>query len=267
MIRKLQEADREMTMEFLGREAAINLFAIGDIEAFGFDSDFQELWGQFDGNNELEGVLLRFNESYIPYLANVSVDHTGFAEIIGKDDRKIMLSGKESVALRFLNEKERENPRSTYFCELKSGDKLLDAGDLDIKVATVQDAERISKMLDQIEEFEGTSNEPGRIAHKLETKTGRIFYLENEQGEIISVSQTTAENSKSAMVVGVATLPEYRGKGIMSKCLSALCKELLSEGRTLCLFYDNPKAGKVYHKLGFESIDNWIMQSREPERP
>ena len=37
---------------------------------------------------------------------------------------------------------------------------------------------------------------------------------------MLTVSQTTAENSKSAMVVGVATRKGYRGKGLMSECLS-----------------------------------------------
>ncbi len=61
------------------------------------------------------------------------------------------------------------------------------------------------------------------------------------------------------MVVGVATLKEYRGGGLMSKCLSKLCVDVMSEGKMLCLFYDNPKAGSIYHKLGFKTIDNWMM--------
>jgi len=45
----------------------------------------------------------------------------------------------------------------------------------------------------------------------------------------------------------------------MTQCLSKLCQDLLSENRTLCLFYDNPEAGAVYHKLGFETIGKWKM--------
>ena len=68
------------------------------------------------------------------------------------------------------------------------------------------------------------------------------------------MSQVVAENSKSAMIVGVATR-----KGYMSKCLSKLCNDLLERNKFLCLFYDNPKAGKVYHKLGFKEIGIWTM--------
>ena len=41
----------------------------------------------------------------------------------------------------------------------------------------------------------------------------------------------------------------------------ALCEELLGEGKELCLFYDNPDAGTIYKKLGFEDIGFWIMNS------
>jgi hypothetical protein len=27
----------------------------------------------------------------------------------------------------------------------------------------------------------------------------------------------------------------------------------------LCLFYDNPLAGAIYHRLGFETIGRWGM--------
>ena len=262
MIRKLVEEDRKMTMDFLGKEPAINIFIIGDIEAFGFDEDFQELWGQFDDQNELEGVLLRFIESYIPYFAKENFDVTGFKKIIDNAAGKIILSGKAKIVREFLNMEEMYSAKNDYFCELTE-DKLLEKGDkYQIKVAKEKDAEKISELLAQIVEFEGLSNSSDRIADKIKTKTGRVYYVENEMGKMISLSQTSAENSKSAMITGVATLPEYRGKGIMSACLSKLCGDLLKEGKTLCLFYDNPKAGSVYHRLGFKSIDNWIMISR-----
>ena len=83
--------------------------------------------------------------------------------------------------------------------------------------------------------------------------------MEDERGEMTSVAQTTAQNSKSAMIVGLASAKKHRNRGLMSVCLSKLCSDVLAEGKTLCLFYDNPKAGSVYHKLGFESIDKWVM--------
>ena len=97
------------------------------------------------------------------------------------------------------------------------------------------------------------------IEDRIEEKSGRVYFIEDGSGKMLSVAQTTAENSKSAMVVGVATAKGYRDQGLMSACLSKLCWDVLGEGKTLCLFYDNPKAGSVYLGMGFEPVDNWVM--------
>ena len=58
MIRKLTNNDRELTMALVEKKPAENLFIIGDIEAYGMESDIQELWGQFE-DDQLIAVLLR----------------------------------------------------------------------------------------------------------------------------------------------------------------------------------------------------------------
>lgn len=263
MIRKLTENDRAVVLDFLSVEPSINLFIIGDIEAYGFHEDFQTLWGQYTEDGALEGVLLRYHESFIPYFIDPEFDITEFLNILLNNKGKIMLSGKESIITKFNAVLPAHKAKSMYFCELNSPDSLNPSKDShDIKIAVEEDAERVFNLVDQIEEFEAIISVE-RIKNKIQTRSGRIYYIENENGEMVSVAQTSAENSKSAMVVGVATLPGYRCNGYMSRCLSKLCKDVMSEGKTLCLFYDNAKAGSIYHRLGFKSIDNWMMVSMD----
>jgi predicted GNAT family acetyltransferase len=61
------------------------------------------------------------------------------------------------------------------------------------------------------------------------------------------------------MIVGVCSHPEKRNQGLASLCMEALCHDILAEGKTLCLFYDNPKAGSIYKRLGFKDIGLWSM--------
>jgi len=260
MIRKLVEKDRENVLGFLSEEPSINLFMIGDIEAFGFEEDFQELWGQFTEEGILEGVLLRFNENFIPYFTKTNFEGSGFKNIIASNIGKTMISGKESIVNEFQGILPNHISKTTFFCELTDQYKLKRIEkEYKIKIAKESDAERVYNLIEEIDEFTGFGNSIDRIKHKIKTKTGRIYYIEDNKGIMVSVAQTTAENSKSAMVVGVATLKEYRGRGLMSQCLSQLCKDIMLEGKTLCLFYDNPRAGSIYHKLGFQTIDNWMM--------
>jgi len=263
MIRKLTELDRQKTLEYLSEEPAINLFIIGDIEGFGFDVDFQEIWADFDVQDNIDGLLLRYHEYFIPYSKSQGYDWTEFKSMIVEAESKIEghvgLSGKESILMQFNDILPQHKRRSTYFCELTSREKLLKENFDDIKIAGPDDANRVHGLIEDIVEFDSI-NDVDRIKHKLETNTGRVYYYE-ENDLMTSVAQTTAENSMSAMIVGVATLPEYRKTGLMSRCLSKLCMDVLGENKTLCLFYDNPKAGNVYHKLGFETLDMWTMIS------
>jgi predicted GNAT family acetyltransferase len=259
MIRKLVKEDRELALKFLSDEPSINLFLIGDIECFGFHEDFQELWGSFNEEDELEGILLRYHESYIPYYKNPEFDISEFKKIIEADNRKKIISGKEELALRFKDTLPELIEKSTFLCELKDGHNLKEDS-TSIKIAKKEDAQRVIDIIQQIEEFQATGTSTvEKIEKVIESKAGRVYYIENEEGEIISVAQTTSENSKGAMIVGVATLKDYRKQGLMSKCLSRLCRDVLAEGKNLCLFYSNPEAGRVYHKLGFVSIDKWTM--------
>lgn len=84
MIRKLTEADRKPLMELICKEPALNLFIIGDVENFGFEQDFMELWGEVDSTNgQIKAVLLRFYRSYLPY-AEGPFDVEGFPNYCGR---------------------------------------------------------------------------------------------------------------------------------------------------------------------------------------
>ena len=258
MIRKLSESDRSTLLSYVGIEPAINLFIIGDVEAFGFDSDVQELFGRFE-DGILTGVLLRYRNNFIVYHDGGYIPE--FWDIISKAalEGEVFFSGKESI----LNEYPKMPPgykrKLTYFCELKD-DSLLEKGPFDdIKTATAEDAPEVVELLSTIEEFRPLSQSSINMAAKINNGSGRVYFIADENGKPISVSQTTAENSMSAMIVGVATDVNYRRRGLMGRCLSKLSADLLKEGKSLCLFYDNPEAGSTYHRLGYKTIGRWVM--------
>jgi predicted GNAT family acetyltransferase len=69
MIRILTKADEKSVLEYLYNEPQINIFIIGDIENFGFDVDFQDIYGEFE-NNQYTSVLLRYRSNVIYYCHN-----------------------------------------------------------------------------------------------------------------------------------------------------------------------------------------------------
>ncbi|HEK9103045.1 GNAT family N-acetyltransferase [Bacillus pfraonensis] len=259
MIRKLTKDDHEQVLTFLSEEAAINLFIIGDIEAFGYDADFQELWGQFEENGALQSVLLRFHDSFIPY-GKDDFSITDY-KVILSPHKPLKISGKSDIVEKiedihgiYLGTKNK-----MYFCECKD-DTALPTTKLHttIQLATIDDVKRIMKLRNNIEEFPHTEQSEKILRQSLETNTGRTYYIE-KKGEIVASASTSAENSLSGMVVGVCTHPDYRGKGYASLILQKMIQDFTQEGRTLCLFYNNPAAGRIYKWLGFKDIGTWTM--------
>jgi predicted GNAT family acetyltransferase len=257
MIIRLNEGLRASLFEFLKREAAINLFIIGDVELFGFDKEFQEVWAQLDRDMSYRAVLLRYKTHFVFYAPSTEYNAIGFADIIKSYDDRFDLSGKKEILSALLEKLEYKKIREQYFSKLSSKEELVKL-DLNyvIERLSVEDAEEIYSLREQIVEFKDFKTTIENQRELLKGEMGRCFAIRLE-GKTVACASTTAENSMSAMVVSVMTHPEYRKKGLAGACVQKLCEELLSEGKGLCLFYDNPKAGSVYKKLGFKEIGQW----------
>jgi uncharacterized protein len=258
MIRKMTENDHEQVFAFLSEEPSINLFIIGDLEAFGYDSDFQEIWAEFDEKEEIRAVLLRFYQSFIPY-AKGEFEVNEFIAIMKNYPQPIYLSGKTELVEKFeanddlvLGKKQ-----VTYFAECVT-DEHLGSTNLEIKKADLEDVDRIIELRSSIEEFQVRSDARDILRQSMESNTGRTYYTE-ENGVITACVSTAAENSLSAMIVGVCTRKEYRRQGLATAIMQRLFQDVLAEGKVLCLFYDNPAAGRIYKRLGFNDIGMWTM--------
>ncbi|MGE5575567.1 MAG: GNAT family N-acetyltransferase [Syntrophothermus sp.] len=266
MIRKLAPNDIPEVMGFLMEESSFNLFIIGDIENFGIETDFQTVWGEFD-EQRLVAVMLRYFDSYVLY-AKAPYDATGFGEIIRRSGNGGLLSGKADVVAQMEEplQLDETKKRSTYFCTLRRLDQLESAAaeswatgnEFHVKRASEADVGRILALYKLIKEF-GAPSSREMLAKSLATHAGRCYFVEDDAGNIISMAQSTAENSRSAMIVGVATHPGQRKKGLASVCVAKLCHDLLVEGKEACLFYSNPEAGRIYKRLGFQDIGMWSM--------
>lgn len=260
MIRKLTLADNECVMNFLRKEPSINLFIIGDLEAFGYDSEMQELWGKFDENQEIKSVLLRFHNSFIPYAQDENdLPAEEFAEIMKSYPDKIFLSGKSTLVAKFeeIGDLNVGKKQVTYFAECTSAD-LIGKTTLEVKEATIEDVDRVLDLRGSIEEFFPNPNARKIMVESMQNNTGRTYYIE-EDGKMVASAATAAENSMSAMIVGVCSHKEFRRKGLATAVMQKLFSDVMNEGKILCLFYDNPEAGRIYKRLGFKDIGMWTM--------
>lgn len=255
MIRKINSQDMAVLKTFAYRSPDINLFLIGDIENVGLDSDCLDVWGFFE-DETLAGVLLRYFQTFCIFDPFLRMPTEAFIKIIREFDIQ-SISGEAAVIERFAPYFEYKKIDKSVYCRLDGFDVRQDVDVSDIKTAVPNDAKRICALIDTIREFGKFAEE--EIRQKIASKAGRVYYIENEAGEMVSIAQTAAENSVSAMVIGVCTRTEYRKKGLMRRLVIKLCDDLIKENKRPCLFYSNPIAGGFYARLGFMPIGKWTM--------
>lgn len=261
MVKQLFKENEEEIFNLLSDESSLNLFIIGDIENFGFDTDFQQVWGDYS-SNELKGVLLKYYNNVIIYYKNLDFDENNFYEIIQTfEDDKVNYGGKKEVLDRFRKFFEASHKmKDSFMCEFSKENLQIDSKDIPYKIGDLASAKKTYKFINTIEEF-STFQDFEIYKKRFITSSGRLFYVEDEKGEVIHSCESTAECSKGAMIIGVATDKKHRGKGYTTSVLGSLCKILLSEGKKPCLFFDNPNAGRIYLRMGFEKVGTYTMFS------
>ncbi|MFW5794937.1 MAG: GNAT family N-acetyltransferase [Bacillota bacterium] len=264
MIKRLTEKDRETVLRYLYQEPGFNIFIIGDIEGFGFDKDFQRIYADIDKDNNYLSVFLRYRENAIYYSHNNNFNKA-YLDIFKKDPFQY-ISGKKEVMEIIEQYLTNFKKNQMYFCEAKALNTKPIKHLFKIKsIKTKADCERLYDLIKQIEEFSGfKKNKKDFIDAKMNSiKMGTTLYIEDKD-KIISTVATTAETKKSAMVVSVATDPKFRNNGFASLLMIALMDKYINgKNKSLCLFYDNPQAGKIYLRLGFEPIGKWNMYTKE----
>jgi predicted GNAT family acetyltransferase len=264
MIRKLQKQDKDMVLSYLYQDVSYNIFIIGDIETYGIETDFQRVYGEFDEHNQLLSVFLRYRENavYYSHQHRFNLDYLP----IFKSDSFIYMSGKTELMNLIKPYLPNYKQKSTYFCKAEAfTENFTPPANVHI-LKTQDEASRLYDLLIQIDEFgyhESHTRERFIEQKTYDTSMGITLYIE-EDGQIVSSVATTAETTQNAMVVAVTTRPNYRNKGYASLLMKTLISIYFHEKKkSLCLFYDNPKAGAIYHRLGFVTIGTWDMYHLE----
>jgi len=272
MIRRLEEADRELTLAFLSREPGFNIFIIGDILHHGMEQDFQRLYGGFD-EGELRSVFLRYREHAVFYAIDDRFD-TAYLDVFDNDPFEHM-SGKTRVMESITGHLDGFKVTKTSFLELVQECMPKEIAQVPYRIADDRETfKEVHDLLVSIDSFDMKSVPQERFVREqmASLMMGMTLVIE-EDGQVVSTARTTAETPTHAMVIAVATRKGYRNKGYAGALVGALARTYMHDkGKSLCLFYDNPDAGSIYHRLGFRPAGEWTMADRiscgnEVERP
>ena len=263
--RIVRPEEQSALLHFLSHEADINLFIIGDIEFYGLSTDFQTVF--VDDTPDYETVVLRYYRNLVVYSTTHRYPREEINEIMDRYQINYVNCGIATLEYLRPAIEHRVTIRSTTFARLLD-DTALDPLTLPIRRATVDDAQAVVTALWQIAEFHRPDDSlEQRIEHvQKKYRDGfSVAYILERDGQVVAHAEASAQTSHSAMIVGVFTLPQYRQLGYASQVVSALCRHLLKEGKRPLLFFDNPSAAQIYHRLGFVDFSTWIMMPVQEE--
>ncbi|MCM1118061.1 MAG: GNAT family N-acetyltransferase [bacterium] len=263
-MRILHEEDREQILAYVGKEPEMNLFFIGDIESFGVENETVNIY-LHEERDRWDFLILRFHRYFLLY-SQYEDYNAGEAIAFFEGQQPDCISGKTVLLDRIAPAFPQWAVQSTYMsrCDRVDG-SFSGSGELVIRRLEQRDVVEAIDLLTEIQEFSKT--------FKREEREEQIRRMEEEMargskaavggflnGRMIATASTSAENSESAMIVGVATAEGHRGKGYASAVVGALCRDCFERGKKyLCLFYDNPVAGRIYNRIGFQELGEYGM--------
>lgn len=263
-MRILHEEDREEILRYVKKEPEMNLFLIGDLENYGVEDETVNFY-LHEERDRWDFLILRFHRFYILYSQYEDYNaEEAIAFLSGQTPECI--SGKTVLLERIAPAFPQWTLESTFMsrCNRAEGTPELPENFV-IRRLEKEDVPEAIDLLSDIEEFGKT--------YKKDEREEQISRMEDEMekgskaavggflsGRMISTASTSAENSESAMIVGVATDKEFRGKGYVSAVVEALCRDCFARGKKyLCLFYSNPVAGRIYNRIGFQELGEYGM--------
>lgn len=261
MIRLLNKDDCNVVSNFLHIEHYKNLYLLANISIYGYDNEFQKIWGEFDDYGKLIAILLKNNKFFLFY-SNGDFSTEAFSDILIAENFNT-LGGCTFTLDKFKEYIEFSEVDNLYLSVLnKYNNNISYNTNTTIKELKVGDGSKVVYLANQIYEFGTIPYEADKLDDAFSTKKRKGCYISDDDGNIISMAHIGLDSDNSCMIIGVATHPDYRNNGYASLCVSKLCSDALSKNKTVALCYDNPTAGKIYHNLGFEDVCDWSFFSR-----
>jgi len=275
-MQKLTNQSLEAAFSYFSLEPEFNLFFIGDLEQCGMEGEDVTCFTDDDWKPGMDFpyFILDYRGNVLVYSQNLQYDAKKVAEFLNEMQPE-NINGKDEIVRPLLAHMENRIVKPTHLARLgqiweqqkKEHQALMGR----VRKLTEKDIPAAYELYLTIDEFAYTYRRKGReecfedIRRGIRPGMGRMYGI-YEGDQLVSVAQTTAENQMSAMVVGVATRPESRGNGYAKATVLKLCEECLADGKSfLCLFFDNPSAGRIYHSIGFEDMGIYTMVRKGPE--
>jgi uncharacterized protein len=261
--------DEALIKQYIQQDPEMTLFFYGDLESCGTHGDNCQFFINYI-DEEIDGIILMWEQVNFQFYSQKESFNINDVVTFLKDKNIVTLSGKYDLLKRleplFLD----LVLRITYLAKCsKVICKANKSSTIQVREMNESDANAHALLISSIDEFKenksaNTTIEDEKKSFVRALKYGGHYIGVFQNNDLLAMAGTTANSSLSGMVVGVCTKKDERGKGYASLAVNTLCELSFKKGQQfLCLFYNNPIAGRIYHSLGFMDVGQYGMLVRK----
>lgn len=269
MIRLLRQPDKQMIMEYLGRNEISTSFLYANIIEFGVENkpDMRrcaDYYGFFEGE-ELKGILPFYNlGSCIPhYEAEAAVPL--FAGIMKKRSFEFLLGMREIVKPLYDGIKAHKEilayDESAYFTNKSFKPYVLDGINFIDARGAGNDAVVDFVINAREKGFNEIMTREDAIKSLVQRSEEEDFIIAEKDGKIVAQACIQTYTPGINQIGSVYTPEGERGKGYCKAVVSEICRRIIDKGKmpTLSVKKNNTPAVRAYNALGFEHYDDYLI--------
>lgn len=252
--------DLDVLLTYLEKEPVVNTFFLADIEAYGFESPFQNVWIQWE-NSRPSAVYLRFYQNLMVYSSENQISTDFICHIAEKYDIMVIMGcGTTIQLLRHADFDSNWKYQHKKLLSLDFAPKFVPAVS-GLRNAQVQDVNAIYSFLQKIEGFAAMYGSKEMLEQQLVSQEGIHLILEKD-GEVVSHANSTVATRHTVMLGGVATRADMRSRGLASAVVCELSRMMLEKGLVPCVFSNAQSEHDLFRQLGYVYVDDWDMLER-----
>ena len=255
MYKIAQKQDVEKLLKYLEQDLKNCLYSYIDLKKFGIENP--NLTVYFDESDGICCSALKYYEGLQLFDGAGKMDAEATAELIRHLNSHIVSSTVEVIEKLYPLLKDTYEMEQGYVTEMLS----MPACEIseEVRPAKIAEYDEIAELICS-DAGVGGHYEPQELKEqllaRLEEGMGRNYILKRND-EIIHHAATYAELDNLAVISGVITREDWRGKGVGTLAVRKLCYDLITEGKKPCLFYYTKQAEGFYKKIGFEEGTGW----------
>lgn len=263
----LTETEREEVLQFLNQRPVHTVVMTSFILDNGMQSELNRgsFYGFRNRAGELDGVALIGHTTLVEARTENALKALAFAARTASTPIYMIMSSGTAANSFWNHLVGFESEPSMEFTEL-----LFEVGypfpvqncEYEIRLARPDELSIVAQAHSEVAEIEQGVNPMDRDREGFLKRTmrrieqDRVFVV-FDGDKLVFKADIVAQTDKVAYLEGVYVAPEYRGRGVTSRCLSRLCLELLDRFENVCLLsnVEFTSAHRSFVKAGMRNTD------------